>query len=261
MPERSQRPVFRAFPPLGFRVPVAESPAVWGALFSDLREVGVRRVFVVLMVVMGLGASAAPAVAKGSDLARMRKFLTGLQSLQGQFVQHTLNAAVGEDREAAGEVWIERPDKVRWHFKAPSEQDVLINGGEMWVYSPELEQVVVRHLAPGDLERTPLAFLAGVAGLEDLYEMQELPSRGHEEEIQLLLTPKKAGGSFQSVSLRVLRDGLVLAGLEIVDQVGNLTSITFHGLRTNQPVDPAHFVLTVPPGTQRIEQPAMGSRQ
>jgi len=214
-----------------------------------------------LIVSAALAAPASAAAKEGSDLGRMRKFLTGLQSLQGQFVQHSVNRAVGEDREAAGEVWIERPDRVRWHFKSPAEQDVLINGGEMWVYSPELEQVVVRRLAPGDLERTPLAFLAGVAALEDLYEMKELPPRGHEEEIQLLLTPKKEGGSFQSVSLRVLRDGLVLAGLEIVDQVGNLTSITFHGLKTNQPVDPAHFVLSLPPGTQRIEQPSGGSRQ
>lgn len=192
--------------------------------------------------------------AKGSEVDRVRKFLTGLQSLQGQFVQHSFNRAVGESREAAGEVWIERPDRVRWHFKTPAEQDVLINGGEMWVYSPELEQVVIRRLAPGDLERTPLAFLAGVAALEDLYEMQETPATSHPEEVQILLTPKKEGGNFQSVSLRLKRDALVLSGLEIVDQVGNLTSITFHGLKTNQAVDPAHFSLNLPPGTQRIEQ-------
>ena len=218
------------------------------------------RLKVLLMALFFSAPLLAPplAAAKGDDLARMRKFLTGLHSLQGQFVQHSVNAALGETHDAAGEVWIERPDRVRWHFKTPTEQDVLINGGEMWVYSPELEQVVIRRLAPGDLERTPLAFLAGVAALEDLYEMKELPPRGHEDEIQLLLTPKKEGGSFQSVSLRVLRDGLVLAGLEIVDQVGNLTSITFHGLKTNQPVDPAHFTLNLPPGTQRIEQPTMG---
>ena len=208
---------------------------------------------IVLMVSWTLVASA-PAAAEGSNLGRMRKFLTDLQSLQGQFVQHSFNRAVGEDREAAGEVWIERPDRVRWHFKSPSEQDVLINGGEMWVYSPELEQVVVRRLAPGDLERTPLAFLAGVAALEDLYDMKEAPATSHPEELQILLTPKKEGGSFQSVALRLKRDDLVLSGLEIVDQVGNLTSITFHGLKTNQPVDAAHFVLNLPPGTQRIEQ-------
>jgi outer membrane lipoprotein-sorting protein len=114
--------------------------------------------------------------------------------------------------------------------------------------------VVIRRLAPGDLERTPLAFLAGVAALEDLYEMQETPATSHPEEVQILLTPKKEGGNFQSVSLRLKRDALVLSGLEIVDQVGNLTSITFHGLKTNQAVDPAHFSLNLPPGTQRIEQ-------
>jgi outer membrane lipoprotein carrier protein len=197
---------------------------------------------------------AGPAGAKGSEVERVRKFLTGLRSLQGQFVQHSFNRAIGESREAAGEVWIERPDRVRWHFKTPTEQDVLINGGEMWVYSPELEQVVVRRLAPGDLERTPLAFLAGLAALEDLYEMQETPDTGHPEEVQILLTPKKDGGSFQSVALRLTRDDLVLSGLEIVDRVGNLTSITFHGLKTNHAVDPAHFALSLPPGTQRVEQ-------
>jgi outer membrane lipoprotein carrier protein len=233
-------------------------------LFPTLyHEAAVRRFVITIVILIACGGLVAPSssAAKGSDLAQMRRFLTGLQTLQGQFVQHSVNSAVGESRDATGEVWIERPDRVRWHFKSPAEQDVLINGGEMWVYSPELEQVVVRRLAPGDLERTPLAFLAGLAALEDLYEMQELAPRGHEEEIQLLLTPKQGGGSFQSVSLRLLRDGLVLAGLEIVDQVGNLTSITFHGLKTNRPVDPAHFVLNLPEGTQRIEQPAMGSRQ
>lgn len=209
-----------------------------------------KRALIAVLVLTLPGA----AWAKGSQVDRVRKFLTGLRSLQGEFVQHSYNQAAGESREAAGEVWIERPDRVRWHFKTPAEQDVLINGDEMWVYSPDLEQVVIRRLAPGDLARTPLAFLAGLAALEDLYEMKETPATSHPEEVQILLTPKKEGGSFQSVALRLKRDDLVLSGLEIVDHVGNLTSITFHGLRTNQPIDPAHFALSLPPGTQRIEQ-------
>jgi outer membrane lipoprotein carrier protein len=209
-----------------------------------------KRALIALLVLVVPSA----AWAKGSDVDRVRKFLTGLRSLQGQFVQHSFNRTTGESGEVAGDVWIERPDRVRWHFKAPVEQDVLINGGEMWVYSPELEQVVIRRLAPGDLERTPLAFLAGVAGLEELYDMKETPATAHPEELQILLTPKKEGGSFQSVALRLKRDNLVLSGLEIVDQVGNLTSITFHGLKTNQAIDAAHFALSLPAGTQRIEQ-------
>ncbi|HBB40325.1 MAG TPA: outer membrane lipoprotein carrier protein LolA [Proteobacteria bacterium] len=194
-----------------------------------------------------------PAVA-ADDLARVRRFLTTLESLQGEFVQHATNRATHTTQEAMGSVWIERPARVRWHYTQPAPQDVLIDGERMWVYSAELEQVVVRRLAAGELARTPLAFLAGLASLDDLYAMEALPAAPHPEELRLLLTPKGKDSSFQSVSLRLKRDDLALLGMEVVDTVGNLTAIAFHGLKLNQPVDPAHFALDLPSGTQRIDQ-------
>ncbi len=188
------------------------------------------------------------------DLARVRHFLTTLRSLQGEFVQHATNRATHTTQEAMGSVWIERPARVRWHYTRPAVQDVLIDGERMWVYSKELEQVVVRRMQPGELARTPLAFLAGLASLDDLYRMEVLPAGDHPEELRLLLTPKEKGARFQSVSLRLNRDDLTLLGMEVVDTMGNLTAIAFHGLKLNQPVDPAHFALNLPEGTQRIEQ-------
>jgi len=194
-----------------------------------------------------------PAIA-GDDLARVRHFLTTLESIQGEFVQHATNRATHTTQEAIGSVWIERPARVRWHYTRPASQDVLIDGERMWVYSKELEQVVIRRLAPGELARTPLAFLAGLASLDDLYRAETLPAGDHPDELRLLLTPKEKAARFQSVSLRLKRDDLTLLGMEVVDTVGNLTAIAFHGLKVNQPVDPAHFALNLPPGTQRIEQ-------
>jgi len=188
------------------------------------------------------------------DLARVRHFLTTLQSIQGEFVQHATNRATHTTQEALGSVWIERPARVRWHYTQPSAQDVLIDGEQMWVYSEELEQVVIRRLKPGELARTPLAFLAGLASLDDLYRAEILPAGDHHDELRLLLTPKEKEARFQSVSLRLKRDDLTLLGMEVVDTVGNLTAIAFHGLKVNEPVDPAHFALSLPPGTQRIEQ-------
>jgi len=198
-------------------------------------------------------AVARPAVA-ANDLVRVRRFLTTLESLQGEFVQHATNRATHTTQQALGSVWIERPTRVRWHYTQPAVQDVLIDGERMWVYSKELEQVVIRRLQPGELARTPLAFLAGLASLDDLYRAEVLPFGNHPDELRLLLTPKEKKARFQSVSLRLKRDDLTLLGMEGVDRVGNLTAIAFHGLKVNQPVDPAHFALNLPSGTQRIEQ-------
>ncbi len=192
--------------------------------------------------------------ATADDLSRVRHFLTTLTSLQGEFVQHATNRATHTTQDALGSVWIERPARVRWHYTRPAAQDVLIDGERMWVYSKELEQVVIRRLKPGELARTPLAFLAGLASLDDLYRAEVMPTGDHPDELRLLLTPKEKTVRFQSVSLRLKRDDLTLLGMEVVDTVGNLTAIAFHGLKVNQPVDPAHFALNLPKGTQRIEQ-------
>jgi len=202
--------------------------------------------FLALTVVRPAGAA--------DDLSRVRHFLTTLESIQGEFVQHATNRATHTTQEALGSVWIERPARVRWHYTRPAAQDVLIDGERMWVYSKELEQVVIRRLAPGELARTPLAFLAGLASLDDLYRAEVLPTGDHPDELRLLLTPKEKEARFQSVSLRLKRDDLTLLGMEVVDRVGNLTAIAFHGLKMNRPVDPAHFALSLPKGTQRIEQ-------
>lgn len=189
-------------------------------------------------VLLTLGLLLASSAGWAGPLEDLRQYYEAVQSLQGRFHQVTRNAAGEVLEEAAGEMIIQRPNRFRWDYEAPFEQQIVADGEQLWVYDVDLEQVTVRPL-DGVLGLGPALLLSGnYADLQQSFELREL------NEGWLALTPRDPEWDFQSLRLKMA--GGAPAVLQIDDGLGQVTELRLEDLRLNPELPPKTFQFQPP---------------
>ncbi len=75
------------------------------------------------------------AVPQGQELAAVERYMNGLDSLKGRFLQLSDRGAV-----AQGTAWIVRPGRMRFEYDPPEPLLLVANGGQFFHYDRELRQ-------------------------------------------------------------------------------------------------------------------------
>lgn len=183
----------------------------------------------------------------GDGQARLDRFLSGLNTMQADFVQIVANARGEHKEETRGKLWLSRPGRFRLHYKNPYEQLYVADGKRLWLYDRDLEQVTVK---PQDetLGNTPAMLLSSTAPLKDNFTIKE--EGKHEGFAWLLLKPKAADSNFDY--LRLALEGDVLRAMEMVDGFGQTTRLYLQKVVRNPKIDEKQFQFTPPPGVDVI---------
>ena len=194
-----------------------------------------------------LVASAAPA--QGNDaVARIDTYLASVRTLSANFSQ-TVRSRDGDvvDRPS-GTLSLSRPDRFRWDYREPYVQTIVADGRKLWLYDSDLQQVTVRPLEQG-LGSTPAMLLSGAGRAADAFTSGEVVQRG--AITWCSLKPKQTGSDFERVALAFDgRGGLV--AMELVDKLGQVTSLAFLDGVRNGRVDASAFRFTPPKGADVI---------
>ena len=141
-----------------------------------------------------------------------------------------------------------RPDRFRWVYEQPFRQEIVADGRRLWVYDPDLLQVVVRPLRQA-LGETPALLLAGEARLEARFAVTALPPEDGVEWVRLRPRGGEEAG-FQRVDLGFGPRGL--AAMRLVDALGQETRLVFSALRVNPPLGEEAFRFTPPEGVDVV---------
>jgi outer membrane lipoprotein carrier protein len=199
-----------------------------------------------LLVPVTATAAAADAV------ARVDAYLGTLSTLSAQFVQVVQDRKGEVTDRASGTLSIARPDRFRWDYREPYEQSIVADGRKLWLYDPDLEQVTVRSLEQG-LGATPAMLLSGSGKVADAFAAGPVETR--EDWTWCRLLPKQQGSDFERVSLAFDRKG-ELAAMELLDKLGQTTTIQFSGLKRGARADESLFRFVPPPGADVIGEAA-----
>ena len=105
---------------------------------------------VALALVAALSAGSAAQDA-GTTIERLEAYLTGLRTIEADFVQ---SSSKGEF--SRGRLYVRRPNRLRLDYKPPSSLQIYADGSWLIYVDTELEEVT--HVP---LKRTPAAFLVG----------------------------------------------------------------------------------------------------
>ncbi len=180
---------------------------------------------------------------------RLDRFLEGLNTLQAKFQQTVVSAGHDQAMSSQGTFYLNRPGRFRWTYDEPEGQFVIADGGRVWLYDAELEQV--SHQSQEEaLRGTPALLLSDSGPVERHFEVVGLGSRIGLEWLELL--PR--GENSEITKVLVAFRGDQLDRLEMIDSFGQITRFHFTDIRRNPELDPALFRFQRPPGIDMLER-------
>lgn len=169
-------------------------------------------------------------------LERVQRAYNKVKSLHAKFTQESRIAALDESEEASGTVRFLKPGRMRWDYEFPEPQMFLVRDETMYLFQPELSQVVVQSLREVLLADMPVSFLMGIGKLDQDFSVVSACSAG--SLTRLSLVPKQQAEreerreDLRSFDLLVDPDTFLPAGARVVDVAGNVTSIALHDVRS-----------------------------
>jgi outer membrane lipoprotein carrier protein len=193
---------------------------------------------------LGLVLALLAGAAHADAVDALREFTREARTGRAVFTQVVTSADGAKKKTSSGSFEFSRPNRFRFTYSKPYEQLIVGDGQNVWLYDVDLQQVTVR---PADqaLGATPASLLAGGA-LEKDFELQAQPSAQGIDWVQATPRAKSEGSGFQS--LRVGFRGRTLAAIELLDNFGQRSLLSFADVATNGPVPAEAFRFTPPPG-------------
>jgi len=198
--------------------------------------------------VLMTGLAAQPATA-ATATETVKGFFAGLKTLKAEFEQQVHNSKFKATEISRGSLVIQRPGRFRWDYRSPYVQQIVGDGSKIWIYDADLEQVTVRKMGLA-LGNTPAVLLSDEQPLETAFVLKEIGEKLGATWLEL--TPKDKEAAFSAIRLGVTAG--VLTHMELVDSLGQTTSLTFSQTRRNVPVDANAFKFTPPPGADVFDE-------
>jgi outer membrane lipoprotein carrier protein len=186
------------------------------------------------------------------SVARVETYLGSLRTLSATFVQVVQDKQGQVTERATGQLSLARPDRFRWDYQQPYAQTIVADGRKLWLYDPDLEQVTVRLLEQG-LGATPAMLLSGSGKVGDAFTAG--PVEQQKSWTWYRLVPKQKGSDFERVSLAFDARN-ELAAMELVDKLGQTTTIQFAQVNRGAALDESLFRFVPPPGADVIGEAA-----
>lgn len=201
-----------------------------------------------ILLSLALSVFALPLVAApAGGVARMHAFLEDVHSLKADFTQVVLDSNLKQVKQSTGTLSIKRPDRFRWDYAKPNPEVIVADGKRLWLYDVELQQVTVKPLND-TLAASPAVLLSGSNDVEKSFSVEDLGAKDGLEWVNLV--PKVKDTDFENVRLGFKGDDVAV--MELKDNLGDLTRITFSNLQRNVPVADDVFKFTPPKGADVI---------
>ena len=187
----------------------------------------------------------------GKGLDSLAYFFKEIKSFEARFGQVVLDESLNSIDDGQGKVWIKRPGLFRWDYEPPEAQEIVGDGEQVWIYDIELEQVTVRDQQQA-LGRTPAILLAGSGDLTENYYIDDIGTQGRYDWVNLV--PKDEDSGFTEVRIGFEDNRLRL--MELLDNLGQRTRISFVDLKENADISPKVFQFVLPEGVDVIDEAA-----
>ena len=150
---------------------------------------------------------------------------------------------------SSGTMAMERPGRFRWQTKEPMEQLMVADGTRIWVYDADLEQVTVKKQEKG-LGGTAALFLSGYD--DTVTRDFTVTQSGSGDNLTFDLKSKSAKANFQRIKLMFHQN--LLTGLDLYDQLGQITSVQLSQAKLNPKLAAALFQFKPPKGVDVVQQ-------
>ena len=192
-------------------------------------------------------------------LERVQNTYSQIESMQGSFRQDSYIAALDEGEASSGEMIFAKPGKMRWSYKLPRIQEVVVRDGELWMYQPDKGQVMIDDIGNVLLSALPISFLMGIGNVTKDFEL--VSACRSKSGVVVKLVPREKGvkkgesEGLEGFDLLVDQAKNLPQGAKITSVGGNVTAILFENLQLNGlSGGPNRFVLEYPKGVDILDR-------
>lgn len=220
-------------------------------------EAGMRAALILVPFFLMLAPVAgAKDLTAGQVAEKIQKFYEATKDFQAAFQQEYFSKALGRKKSSSGFVYIKKPGKMRWDYKEPRPKHFIADGKALYIYDPDLEQVMVDRAFSGSSLTTAVTFLWGKGKLSSefaiaFYGQGDLGGPGH---YVLEMLPRKKA-RFKKLVMVVDRQTFKVTETVVEDPGGNVNHIFFANISTNVGLKDQSFHFEIPEGVEVIEAP------
>jgi len=177
----------------------------------------------------------------------LKQFYHHTDAMKASFVQEVTDSQGEVIQEVEGTMQLQRPNKFRWDYNKPYEQQIISDGQEVFLYDTDLEQVTVRQLSQ-TLGTSPASLLAGGAEVEQSFALKNIEGEDGLDWVEAL--PKGEDSGYERILLGF--KGGDLRKMQLFDSFKNTTSIAFSAVERNPQLEVADFLFKAPEGVDVI---------
>ncbi len=185
--------------------------------------------------------------ALADGVSSLRDFFNNTTTMRAQFSQVVNDKQGRKIQEVEGTMQLQRPNKFRWDYKKPYEQQIVSDGKQVFLFDTELQQVTIRELSK-TLGSSPAALLAGGEAVEKSFILKNATRK--DGLAWVLALPKDKESGFDRVLLGFKADKL--RKMELYDSFNHITHITFNEVERNPILQDVTFLFTPPEGVDVV---------
>jgi outer membrane lipoprotein carrier protein len=168
----------------------------------------------------------------------LQQLLKPINSLSADFTQQIKDHNNHKLQLLNGNFSLKKPNQLRWNVLAPMPQLVVSDGKLVWLYDPDLEQVVIQSFSD-DFMANPISILLG-----DLDQLNRDFTVLLISDDRFSLKPKQKNSLFVAIQLRFVDS--VLSHIEYQDNFGQNTQLTLSQVKLNPQLAKNTFVFDIP---------------
>jgi outer membrane lipoprotein carrier protein len=172
-----------------------------------------------------------------------------MRGLAADFEQVYRGPGARERRER-GRLFLQRPRRMRWEYDPKPGKLFIVNGREVWFYSPADREATHAETNNVSDARFPFLFLLGQTNLRrDFRSITFAEERGANDvgARVLRLIPAASVGGLREIYLTVMPDGQIIK-LNLVDEAGATSEVSLTNARENFVAPASAFEFHPPPG-------------
>lgn len=203
----------------------------------------------------------APSLSAGGAVAKLQKALRAVTTLRAEFEQLHYSLTVSQPIREKGELFLRKPDRMRWEYNDPQDKVFLYKAGVLEMYLPEEKQLTRSPVPEETLKSDIFGLFLGAMSFEETYAVEDSPFPTDASRVrQVKLTPKTEG-DYSYLLLEIDEATWLPRRVLFFEWAGNKREFVFSRVRTGVRIPDRAFSLKVPPDTEVIDDTGSAIRQ
>lgn len=188
-------------------------------------------------------------------LLKVARKYAAARTFSANFRQEVPLQNLGIVRKASGQIYFERPLKMRWDYRGDDAQIFLADGQYLYFRPADSPQVFRRKIDEKTLGgKVPLLLLFGKGEITEFFRVDEAVARKGNQETALRLIPRGGGApEVRRIDLVVGNADLLVREVHIYDRMGGANHLYLEKTVLDPVLSPRWFRFQKPSGVEVVD--------